>query len=164
MKTTINLRKNQGFALGIVLSVLVIFGSGFTNKSQAAQAVDPMNIAKALDIPGKFHAGSCQSFSDELFRRLDAAGVEAYKVTFNWESYKFTAKTRIGTHMFVVFKDNRGRYYGIDNMARRALWLQGNSPGEWTEFFAGMDMGTGVSGYIASSAVRGMGNRALASN
>ena len=163
MKTSRILQNSRGIIIGAVSTWLAIFVPGFTSPCQAAKNKEPLEIVKALNLPGKFHVGECQSFSDELFRRLDAAGVEAYKVTFNWESYKFNARTRAGTHMFVVFKDPRGRYYGVDNMSRRPVWLQGNSPGEWTEFFAGMDMGTGVTNSMASSAVRGAGSRLVAS-
>ena len=152
IKTQILLQRSRGLCFGAAWTLLVAFAPGFTSPTQASENTNPMEIVKTQNIPGKFHAGECQMFADGLFQRLDAAGIKAYKITFNWESYKFTARTRAGTHMFVVFQDSRGRYYGVDNMSRRPVWLQGNSPGEWTEFFVGMDMGTGVASSIASNA------------
>ncbi|MDD5260435.1 MAG: hypothetical protein PHD76_01165 [Methylacidiphilales bacterium] len=120
----------------------------------AAGPDDALRIAKDWNIPGKNYPEQCQPFADELFRRMDAAGVEAYKVKFSWESYNFTARTRNGAHVMVVFKDARGRYYGMDNMALQPVWLRGDSAEAWTEFFAGMDLGVRVLDCVASRAAR----------
>ncbi len=120
----------------------------------AAGPEDALRIAKDWNIPGKNYPDQCQPFADELFRRMDAAGVEAYKVKFSWESYNFTARTRNGAHVMVVFKDVRGRYYGMDNMALQPVWLRGDSAEAWTEFFAGMDLGVRVLDCVASRAAR----------
>ncbi len=128
------------------------FNSGLVLASDGPD--DALRIAKASNIPGKNYPDQCQPFADELFRRMDAAGIEAYKVKFSWESYNFNARTRNGAHVLVVFKDVRGRYYGMDNMALQPVWLRGDSAEAWTEFFAGMDLGVRVLDCVASRAAR----------
>ncbi|MDD5260885.1 MAG: hypothetical protein PHD76_03460 [Methylacidiphilales bacterium] len=155
MKTLNRTFKYRGALLATGALGLLAFLS-LAPMAQAATNADPIKIAKALDIPGKHHTDQCQRFADELFNRLDAAGIEAYKVTFDWESYNVGARTRSGAHMFVVFKDSHGRYYGMDNLALRPVWLQGDSPSEWSQFFAGMDMGTNVADSVASRAAQNL--------
>ena len=154
MKKPTNHQNRRGTVILTTWALMLVTYLSISSFAQAASSADPIQIAKAQDIPGRMHVGDCQRYADELFRRLDAAGIQAYKVSFDWESYKFNARARTGSHMIVVFKDSRGRYYGMDNMARRPVWLRGNSPAEWTEFFAGMDMGTGVSNSVASRAAQ----------
>ncbi|MEI6306572.1 MAG: hypothetical protein WCP33_07100 [Deltaproteobacteria bacterium] len=135
------------------LATLLSFSLCFALHSTRAEDNKAMLIAKSFDLPGRRHTMECQIFADELFRRLDNAGIKAYKITFNWESYTFYARQRKGAHIYVVFQDSRGRYYGMDNMSTRPVWLQGHGAAEWTEFFAGMDTGTDLSHMVASHAV-----------
>jgi len=151
MKTTLTVGSNGTAALHVARTLLLAFFLTLPAGLQAS-ALDAHQIAKALDIPGKNRSGECERYAQELFQRLDKAGVEAYKIVFNWESYNFYATKHSGTHAMVVFKDGRGRYYGMDNKSRRPVWLNGSSPEEWTAFFVGMDMGTGVANSLASRA------------
>jgi hypothetical protein len=94
---------------------------------------------------------------------MNAAGVEAYRVSFDWSNLTSVAG-QAGAHAVVVFKDSRGRYYGVDNMTWKPIWLKGNNSQEWANFIAGMDSSTSVRNTVASKAASLNSNSAFAAN
>jgi hypothetical protein len=66
-----------------------------------------------------------------------------------------------GNHALIVFKDERGRFYAMDNLTWKPVWLQGETPREWVKFFSGMNVETNVVSHVATSAVRGETRLAL---
>jgi hypothetical protein len=133
-------------ALGLLLSANV-------------QAEDMgMKLAKDRSLPGKNQIGECAVYADALFAKMNAAGVEAYRVSFDWTNYTSSPSSPSGAHAVVVFRDSRGRYYGVDNMTWKPIWLKGSSAQEWTSFIAGMDSSTSVRNTIASNAAKVGGN------
>jgi hypothetical protein len=124
-----------------------------------AQAEDAYWMAKAHNIAGKFKIGSCNMFAKDLFRRYEKADKEAYYIVYHWE--KMQQNSGSGYHATIVFKDERGRFYAMDNLTHNPVWLRGQTPGEWIEFFSGFNVETKVVSYVATSAVRGETRLAL---
>jgi hypothetical protein len=145
MKTKITKTLAMAMVLGVILG--------------AAQAEDAIQIAKAQDIAGKFENGSCNTFAKDLFRRYERAGKEAYHIVYHWE--KMEQNGTSGSHALIVFKDERGRFYAMDNLTWKPVWLQGETPREWVKFFSGMNVETNVVSHVATSAVRGETRLAL---
>jgi hypothetical protein len=119
----------------------------------SAQAEDAVRIAKAQDIAGKFQNGACNDFAKDLFRRYERAGKEAYHIVYHWE--KMEQNGTAGNHALIVFKDERGRFYAMDNLTWKPVWIQGDTPREWVKFFSGMNVDTKVVSHVATSAARG---------
>jgi hypothetical protein len=94
-------------------------------------ADDSLAIATARDIPGKYVSGACAPFAENLYQRILSAGGEAHLVVFDWQCGSGT-----GTHAFVVYRDQQGRYWGMDNLQSHPIWLTGSTPKDWAEFFA----------------------------
>jgi hypothetical protein len=114
----------------------------------SVSAENALQIAKAKDISGKMQNGACAPFAQELFNRFDQAGLEAYYIVYDWKNLDLQKDT--GAHALIVFRDERGRYYGMDNMTWKPVWLQGSTPQEWVKFFSGMDTQTQVVSKVAT--------------
>jgi predicted secreted Zn-dependent protease len=138
---------------------LTILGAVLVVMMASASAESALQIAKAKDVTGKMESGACESFAQDLFQRMDRAGVEAYHIIYDWQNLDLRKQT--GAHALIVFRDERGRYYGVDNMTWKPVWLQGHTPREWVKFFSGMDTHTQVVSQVATHAVGG--DRRLAS-
>jgi len=110
-----------------------------------------MKLAKDRSIPGKNQIGKCATYANALFAKMNAAGVVAYRVSFDWSKLTGLSGEQ-GAHAVVVFKDSRGRYYGVDNMTWKPIWLKGNNSQEWSTFIAGMDTSAHVRKTVASKA------------
>jgi hypothetical protein len=99
---------------------------------QSKAGDDSWKISLALDIPGKNGWQTCAPFAKELYSRLTRAGGEAYLVVFDW-----TDENRLSDrHAMVVYRDAKGRYWGMDNHANKPVWLSGSNPTEWASFFS----------------------------
>lgn len=93
---------------------------------------DSFDIALALDLPGKGGWNTCAPFAKELYGRITRAGGEAYLIVFDW-----TDDRRLSDrHAMVVYRDAKGRYWGMDQQARKPVWLSGNTPQEWAWNFS----------------------------
>jgi hypothetical protein len=130
--------------LAVVMILGVILG--------VVRAEDAVWIARAQDIPGKFERGACNIFAKDLFRRYEQAGKEAYYIVYHWE--KMEQNITSGNHALIVFKDERGRFYAMDNLTWKPVWLRGETPPEWVKFFSGMNVDTRVMVHVATSAAR----------
>jgi hypothetical protein len=119
----------------------------------STQAEDAVRMAKSQDITGKFQNGACNAFAKDLFQRYERAGKEAYHIVYHWE--KMEQNGTSGNHALIVFKDEKGRFYAMDNLTWKPVWLQGETPREWVKFFSGMDVDTKVVSHVATSAARG---------
>ena len=150
MKTTINtIIRNIARGKSAVITILFMVGLLVTSTVQANDL--GMKLAKDRSIPGKNQIGECAKYADALFAKMNASGVEAYRVSFDWSHLSGISGGQ-GAHAVVVFKDARGRYYGVDNMTWKPIWLKGNNSQEWATFIAGMDTSTSVRNTVASKA------------
>jgi hypothetical protein len=102
-------------------------------------------LAKSKDVAGKFQVRECNTFAKDLYKRFARAGGEAYLVVYDWTNLKRDFRSQgSGRHAMVVYRDAKGRYYGVDNATWKPVWLKGSTPSEWAAFFAGMDQQTSV--------------------
>lgn len=150
MNANVTLKLQQQLKAATTLTCLIVFlGMGVM-----AQAVEDIGrkLAKDRSLPGKNHPGECAVYADALFAKMNAAGVEAYRVSFDWSDYLSSPSADQGAHAMVVYKDNRGRFYGVDNMSWKPVWLKGKNSQEWSAFFAGMNCSTSTRKTIASNA------------
>lgn len=92
---------------------------------------DSFSIAREKDIAGKRVSGACLPFAQDLYSRMTEAGGETHLVIFDWKS-----GTGHGTHAIVVYRDSEGRYWGMDNLQNKPVWLAGDNAQAWAEFFA----------------------------
>lgn len=99
---------------------------------QSKASDDSWKIALALDIPGKNGWNTCAPYAKELYSRLTRAGGEAYLIVFDWTD----ANRLSDRHAIVVYRDAKGRYWGMDNRANKPVWLEGRNPSEWASFFS----------------------------
>jgi hypothetical protein len=131
----------------ILIAALIFVGSW-----NAALAEDALQIAKSKDIAGKFQQGACDDFARDLFNRYERAGKEAYHVVYRWE--KMDLQNENGKHALIVFKDESGRFYAMDNLTWKPVWIKGETPREWVKFFSGIDVDTKVVSHVATTASR----------
>jgi len=111
----------------IILSFLGYFG---TSISRAAD--NSHDIALALNISGKAGLNKCDSFARDLFQRINNAGGEATYVVYDWVDENRSS----GRHAFIVYRDSKGNYWGMDNVRHNPKWLDGKTPAEWVQNFA----------------------------
>lgn len=89
-------------------------------------------IARDQSIQGKGVSGECLPFATSLYNRLNSAGGEAHLIVFDWR-----AGGQQGRHAMVVYLDQRGQYWGMDNIQRSPRRLDGaDNPEEWVMQFA----------------------------
>lgn len=99
---------------------------------QSKAGDDGWSIALALDLPGKGGWNTCAPYAKELYSRISRAGGEAYLIVFDW-----TDDHRISDrHAMVVYRDAKGRYWGMDQRLNKPIWLSGRTPSEWASFFS----------------------------
>jgi hypothetical protein len=132
------------WAQAILATGLIIFCS----VSLASGKDDSGVIAREKDIPGKFRVGQCLPYAQELYNRFIRAGGEAHLVVYQWQNLQNGVNGQWssgeGRHAIVVYRDAKGRYYGMDNTTWKPVWLKGQTPGEWAQSFAGMDASTRI--------------------
>ncbi len=120
------LKKASWVAAALLGAALITF------PIQSYAGDDSWKIALSLDIPGKNEWNTCGPYAKELYNRLTRAGGEAYIIVFNW-----TDENRLSDrHAMVIYRDAKGRYWGMDNRANKPVWLQGSNPSEWVSFFS----------------------------
>jgi hypothetical protein len=124
----------------------------FAGTWNAVWAENALQIAKSKDVTGKFQQGACDDFARDLFTRYEQAGKEAYHIVYRWE--KMDRESQNGKHALIVFKDESGRFYAMDNLTWKPVWLKGQTPREWVKFFSGMDVDTQVVSHVATTASR----------
>lgn len=139
-------------ASGLVSAVVLIWFLIPVVFSSALAWDDGRAIAKATNIQGKMQQEQCLPFARDLYERLNAAGGEAYLIIFRWEDMKANTFREVrsagvfeksrGSHAMVVFRDSRGRYYGMDNQSWRPVSLLGRSVPEWVMSFSGQQIHT----------------------
>ena len=88
--------------------------------------------AISTDIQGKGGWFTCLKYSESLYEKMAQNGHEAHFIIYEWKNESRT----VGRHAFVVYKDEKGRYYGMDNRLQQPMWLEGKTPEEWVKFFA----------------------------
>jgi hypothetical protein len=103
----------------------------FSGPARAAD--DTLAIALDKSLPGKNGLNTCEMFGRELYRRLVGAGGEAYYIVYNWKSMD----SGWLCHAFVVCRDARGQYLGMDQNKRMPVLLPGKGPAEWIQWFNG---------------------------
>ncbi len=117
--------------------VALVVGScvGGVSPTRADIQGDRLSIfarAVADDLPGKHVKGSCLPFARELYARLNRVGVEVHLITYAWRKNAGES----GIHAFVVYRDESGRYWGMDNERYRPLRMNGMTPRAWGQFFS----------------------------
>ncbi len=119
--------KKTSWVAAAVLSATLLM-----SPARAQASDDSWSIALGQDIPGKNGWATCAPYAKELYSRIARAGGEAYLIVFDW-----TDKNNISNrHAMVVYRDAKGRYWGMDNRASKPVWLNGNNPSEWVSFFS----------------------------
>ena len=94
---------------------------------------DTFKIARDRTLPGKFGRETCDVFARELYSRLVHAGGEAHYIVYDWQ----IPGGGSGRHAIVVYRDAKGRYFGMDQSRRQPVWLTGNSANQWVGWFSG---------------------------
>lgn len=120
--------------LGLAVLLMGVDVGGISSVRAEVQS-DPISIfdrAMADDLPGKHIKGSCLPFARELYARLNRAGVEVHLITYAWRKNAVES----GIHAFVVYRDEDGRYWGMDNERNRPLWVSGMTPRVWGQSFS----------------------------
>jgi hypothetical protein len=114
------------------LLLLLLFGlsSGAVQALQKDPAETAFETAMSFKITGKGHYGQCYAYAGELYNRMAELQVEVYMITYDWEK-----NGRSGRHSIVVYGDGKGRYWGMDNMSRKPLWLDGTGVESWVFSF-----------------------------
>lgn len=113
-----------------MLGVVAVLLSGTVE----AQGIDKgWKIAIGWDISGKNDQMGCLPFAKDLYRRFVKNGIEAHLIIFDWHA---RSGNRKGRHAYVVYRDGKGRYWGMDNVARMPRWLPGEEAKEWTSHFS----------------------------
>jgi hypothetical protein len=130
-----NLHSVNKFARFIILFSFVTLSP--TPRLCAADAAH--DIALDLSIPGKSGWTSCDNFARNLYPRITGTGGEATYIVYDWKDESHFC----GRHAFIVFRDAQGRYWGMDNRTAKPKWLNGTTPRQWTQYFAG-DVDTAV--------------------
>jgi hypothetical protein len=149
MNTTTNKLAFNLQANAAAFIAFLMFGLLFCTSAKADDI--GMKLAKDRSIVGKNQIGQCAAYADALFAKMNAAGVEAYRVSFDWSNLNSVAG-QSGAHAVVVFRSAQGRYYGVDNMTWKPIWLKGNNSQQWATFIAGMDTSASVRDTVASRA------------
>lgn len=90
------------------------------------------DLVVAEDMPGKYVKGGCMPFARELYGRLNRNGTEVHLITYAWNN----GFGGFGVHAFVVYRDDEGRYWGMDNERRQPLWVTGKTPRAWCQAFS----------------------------
>jgi hypothetical protein len=145
------------------LAAALLLGSLVLTTAQAGD--DSRTIAKSTHLQGKMREGQCLPFALDLYQRLTAAGGESYLIIYNWDDLSYAPTTAVrpsspadqarGSHAFVVFRDAKGRYYGMDNKSWRPVWLKGETAQEWVTSFAGQQMTIQVASVETNPALHG---------
>ncbi|PAW76609.1 MAG: hypothetical protein B9S32_14620 [Verrucomicrobia bacterium Tous-C9LFEB] len=120
--------------MGLAALMAVGYFGGISSTLANGQS-DPLSIfdrAVAEDLPGKYVKGGCLPFARELYIRLNRAGGEVHLITYAWRK----SADEAGIHAFVVYRDEDGRYWGMDNERYRPLWMSGTTPQAWGQFFS----------------------------
>jgi hypothetical protein len=113
----------------IIISTLFM---SFLNSSCLATD-NTHDIALDLNIAGKAGLATCDSFARDLYQRITRSGGEATYIIYDWRN-----ESRVsGRHAFIVYRDSKGRYWGMDNAHRQPKWLDGKAPSQWVSAFAG---------------------------
>ncbi|PAW77659.1 MAG: hypothetical protein B9S32_10295 [Verrucomicrobia bacterium Tous-C9LFEB] len=99
---------------------------------QSKAGDDGWSMALALDLPGKGGWNTCAPYAKELYSRITRAGGEAYLIVFDWQDDRRMSDR----HAFVVYRDAKGRYWGMDQRMNKPVWLAGKNPSEWAAFFS----------------------------
>ncbi len=115
------------FKKGLVTVGMFIFVLGF-----ALQAETAWETAISTDLKGKGGWFTCLNYSKDLYARMAQNGHEAHFIIYEWKDENRT----MGRHAFVVYKDEKGRYYAMDNRLKQPMWLSGENPNQWVNFFA----------------------------
>lgn len=114
---------------GRSLLILLLF-SGVVQARLKDSSDAAFEVAMSFKISGKGKQGHCYAYAGDLYNRIAELGVETYMITYDWEK-----SGRRGRHSMVVYSDNKGRYWGMDNMSRRPAWLEGASLEAWVTSF-----------------------------
>lgn len=88
--------------------------------------------AISTDVKGKGGWFTCLNYSKDLFSRLDSKGHEAHLIIYEWKDSNLT----VGRHAFVVYKDEKGRFFGMDNRLKQPMWLTGKNADMWVNSFS----------------------------
>ena len=89
------------------------------------------NMALSLDLPGKGGWTTCYTFAKTLQGRFLQSGKECHLVIYDWtDSLHYSSR-----HAFVVYRDEQGRYWGMDNRSAKPRWMAGKNAVEWATFW-----------------------------
>lgn len=113
-----------GGSLGLLLWMA---GNGYA-------ADDGMAIVQAGNIPGRCNVqGRGLAYAPEAYRRLTAAGGEAYLLTFHWRyTYEASGQNRMANA--VIFRDAQGRYWAQDAFMNKPVWVSSaKEPQKWLD-------------------------------
>ena len=109
----------------ILLSVLA-----FAAFAPEAKANDPSwDLALSVDVAGKGGWTTCYTFARALQAKFSQAGGESHVVIYDWQDENHFSNR----HAFLVYRDQAGRYWGMDNRAGQPRWLSGSTPTQWAQ-------------------------------
>lgn len=92
---------------------------------------DPWIIAQQDDLVGRGKPDACVPFAFDLSSRFLFTRTGASVLVFDW----IIPEGKRGRHAMVVFRDNAGRLWGVDNLRQKPMWLAGEDPKSWTSQF-----------------------------
>ncbi len=110
----------------MLLSLMVTMSTAMAGEDRAFE------IATAAHRPGRFVAGQCWPFAEDLFTQLCRSGIEAHLVVYQWHD----TFGRQGAHAVVVYRDQDRHFWAMDNLRHQPFWVSGNSPQTWCVSFA----------------------------
>ena len=112
----------------VPMLALAILGALLSVSTLASAKDDGGAIAQSPTLPGRHNAdGHGADFAPELYKRLTAAGGEAYLISFKWrQEFEKADLDRSGT--MVVFRDDKGLYWGMDLSSEHPLQMPSKDP------------------------------------
>lgn len=114
------------------LAALLLIWAVMMGTTAQAEVTSVFDRAVAEDLPGKYAKGACLPFAKELYARFSRSGIEAHLIAYAWNDRMGES----GLHAFVVYRDEEGRYWGMDNLRHQPLWLGGNTVLDWSQSFS----------------------------
>lgn len=112
-------------SIGMALAIVIILSS-----TTFAMGIKAIRLAESRNIEGKGIYGECLPFAQSLNQKLQENGIESYFIEYSYE----TKSGECGAHAIVVFKDEKGQLWGIDNLSK-AKRVYGNNSEEWVKSF-----------------------------
>lgn len=152
--TTRKFNQGSNNKVRFLAAVLVLANVAFTPVESHADKLkdDTWKIAMSSSIPGKMKYNQCSIFAQTLYKEIVKRGGEAHHISYQWRDQDGNADQ----HAMVVYRDAKGRFWGMDNMARKPRWLSGKNPSQWAQSFSNAPVSkvSAHSSYVTTQVVR----------